>query len=182
MFQTVVERGGASTWLTSWLHCLVRAKRLGTPLRKSLGLVSMAGVWKFLFFCCAARSLRRCPGSRVMSEYGVPESFSGGVTTLGSLAGTGRTGVGTGSSVDWSSFGSSGVCKMVAIVSSADNFLVSISAKGLAVVGFRIAVSKLVRAAVAESTDAVLGMVTCVGNHSMVLAMRSARVSMMNSR
>ena len=42
--------------------------------------------------------------------------------------------------------------------------------------------SKLVRAAVAASTDAVFGMGTCAGNHSMVLAIRYACVSMMNAQ
>ena len=81
---------------------LVRETRLVNPLCKSLGLVAMDGVWKFLIFCCAAYCLRRCPGSRVMSEYGVFASVSGGVPTLGSLAGTGQAGIGTGLSVDWS--------------------------------------------------------------------------------
>ena len=67
-------------------------------------------------------------------------------------------------------------------VSSADSFLVSMPAKGLAGAGFQIAVNKLVRATVAASTDKVFGMGTCVGNHSMVLAMCSACVSMMNAR
>ena len=44
VFQIVVGQGEYSTWLTSRLHCLVRVTRLGTPLRKSLGLVAMAGV------------------------------------------------------------------------------------------------------------------------------------------
>ena len=70
---------------------------------------------------------------------------------------------------------------MVARVSSADNFLMSMPEKGIAGAGFRIAVSNLVRAAVAASTDAVFGMVTCVGNHLVVLAMRYACVSMMNA-
>ena len=102
MFPIVVGRGGASTGLTLMLHCLVRVTRLVTPLRKSLELVAIAGVWKFLIFCFAARCLRRCPGSCVMSEYCVLASVSGGVPTLGSLAGTGRTGMGTVLSVDWS--------------------------------------------------------------------------------
>ena len=67
-------------------------------------------------------------------------------------------------------------------VSSADIFSVSMPAMGLAGVGFRIAVSKSVRAAVAASTEKVFGMGTCVGNHSMVSAMRSTHVSMMNAR
>ena len=67
-------------------------------------------------------------------------------------------------------------------VSSADSFSVSMLAKGLAGLGFRIAVSKSVIAAVTASTEEVFGMGTCVGNHSMVLEMRSARVSMMNAR
>ena len=54
--------------------------------------------------------------------------------------------------------------------------------KGLAGAGFRIAVSKSVRAAVAASMDEVLSMGTCVGNQLMVLSMRSARVSMMNAQ
>ena len=78
----------------------MRAPRLGTPLRKSLELVAIDGVWKVLIFCFADRCLRRCTGSHVMSEYGVFVSVSGGVPTLGSLAGTGQTGMGTGSSVD----------------------------------------------------------------------------------
>ena len=86
MFPIVVGRGGASTWLTIRLHCLVRVTRLGTPLHKSLELVAIARVWKFLIFCFAYRCLRRCPGSRVMSEYGVLAYVSGGVPTLGSLA------------------------------------------------------------------------------------------------
>ena len=102
MFPIVVVRGGVSTGLMSRLHCLVRAPHLGTQLRKSLELVEIAGVWKVLFFCFADRCLRRYPGSRFISEYGVFSSVSGGVPTLGSLAGTGRTGMGTGSSVDWS--------------------------------------------------------------------------------
>ena len=101
MFPIVVGQGGVSTGLTSRLHFLVRAPRLGTPLRKSLDLVAIAGVWKVLIFCFAAHCLRRCPGSRVMPKYGVFASVSGGVPTLGSLAGTGRTGMGTGSSMDW---------------------------------------------------------------------------------
>ena len=71
---------------------------------------------------------------------------------------------------------------MVARVSSADNFSVYMPAKGLAGAGFRIAVIKSVRAAVAASTDAVFGMGTCAGNHLMVSGMRSDRVSMMNAR
>ena len=67
-------------------------------------------------------------------------------------------------------------------VSSADSFSVSMPTKGLAGAGFRIAVSKLVRATVAASTDKVFGMVTCVGKYLMVLAMHSSRVSMMNAR
>ena len=78
---------------------MVRAPRLGTPLRKSLEMVAIAGVWKVLIFCFAERCLRRCPGSRVMSEHGVFASVSGCVPTLGSLAGTGWTGMGTSSSV-----------------------------------------------------------------------------------
>ena len=54
---------------------------------------------------------------------------------------------------------------MVARVSSADNFSVYMPAKGLAGAGFRIAVIKSVRAAVAASTEKVFGMGTCVGNH-----------------
>ena len=103
-----------------------------------------------------------------MSEYDVPESFSGSVSTLGSLVGTGRTGMGTGFSVDWSFFGLSRVWKMVVRVSNADNFLVSMPAKGLAGAEFRIVVSKSVIAAVAESTDTFFGMGMRVGNHSMV--------------
>ena len=102
MFQIFVGRGGASTWLTSRLHFLVRATRLGTPLSKILELVAIPGVWMFLIFCFAARCLRHCTGSRVIYEYGVLASVSGGVPTLGSLAGTGRTGMGTVLSVDWS--------------------------------------------------------------------------------
>ena len=102
MFPIVVGRGGASTWLTRRLHCVVHATRLGIPLRNILGLVVITGVWKFLFFCFVACCLRRCPGSRVMSEYGVPKYFSGGVPILGSLSWSGLTGMGTGSSVDLS--------------------------------------------------------------------------------
>ena len=102
MFLVVVGQGGVSTGLTSRLHCLVRAPRYSTPLRNSLELVAIAGVWKVLVFYFAACCLRRCPGSRVMSEYGVFESGSGGVPTLGSLSGTVRTVMGTGSYVDWS--------------------------------------------------------------------------------
>ena len=60
---------------------------------------------------------------------------------------------------------SSGVWKIAVRVSSADSFSVSMLAKGLVGAGFRIAVSKLVRAAVAASTEKVFGMGTCVGNH-----------------
>ena len=81
---------------------MVSAPRLCTPLRKSLEVVEIDGVWKFLIFCFADCCLRHCPGSRVMSEYGVFASVSGGVPTLGSLAGTGQAGIGTGLSVDWS--------------------------------------------------------------------------------
>ena len=102
MFPIVVGRGGSSTGLTSRLHCLVRVTLFGTPLHKSLELVAIAGVWKFLTFCFVACCLRRCPGSHVMSDYGVLASFSGCVLTLGSLAGTGRMRMGTDSSVDWS--------------------------------------------------------------------------------
>ena len=70
--------------------------RFITPLRNSLGLVAMAGVCRSLIFCCAACCLCRCPGSRVMSDYGVPDSFSGGVSTLRSLAENGRTVMDTG--------------------------------------------------------------------------------------
>ena len=117
-----------------------------------------------------------------MSNYGVPEYFSGGVPTLGSLAGTGRTGMGTGSSVDWSCFGFSGVWNMVVRVSSTDNFSVSMPEKGLAGAGFRIAVINLVRAAVAASMEAVFGMGKCVGNHLMVSEIRSACVSLLNAQ
>ena len=48
--------------------------------------------------------------------------------------------------------GLSGVWKIVTIFSSADNFLVSMLAKGIAGAGSRIAVSKSVIAAVAAST------------------------------
>ena len=67
-------------------------------------------------------------------------------------------------------------------VSRADSFSVSMLAKGLAGFGFRVAVRKLVIAAVTASTEEVFGMGTCVGKHSMVLEMRSVRVSMMNAR
>ena len=67
-------------------------------------------------------------------------------------------------------------------VSSADRFSVSMLAKGLAGLGFRIAVSRLVIAAVTASTEEVFGIGTCVGNHSMVSEIRSARVSMTNAR
>ena len=67
-------------------------------------------------------------------------------------------------------------------ISSADIFSVSMPEMGLAGVGFRIAVSKSVRAAVAASTEKVFGMGTCVGNHSMISEMHSARVSMMNAQ
>ena len=102
MFLIVVGWVGVSTVLTSRLNCLVRAPRLGTPLRKSMELVAISGVWKVLIFCFADRCLRRCPGSRVMSDCGVFASVSGGVPTLGSLAETGRTRMGNVSSVDWS--------------------------------------------------------------------------------
>ena len=101
MLPIVVGRGGASTGLTSRFHCLVHVTRLGTPLRKSLELVAISGVLKFLIFCFVARCLRRFPVSLVMSEYGVLASVSWGVPTLGSLAGTGRAGIGTVLSVDW---------------------------------------------------------------------------------
>ena len=113
MFPIVVVQGGASTGLTSRLHCLVRLTHLGTLLRKSLDLVAISGVWKFLIVCFAAICLRRYPGSCVMSEYGLIASVSGGMPNLGSLAGNGPTVMGTGLSVDWSRFGSSGVWKMV---------------------------------------------------------------------
>ena len=48
MFHIFVGQGGASIWLNSWFHFFVRATRLGNPLRKSLGLLAMAGVWRFL--------------------------------------------------------------------------------------------------------------------------------------
>ena len=79
---------------------MVRAPRLGTPLRKSLELVAIDGVWKVLILCFADRCLRHCPGSCVMSEYGVFVYVSGCVPTLGRLSGTGQTGMGTGLSVD----------------------------------------------------------------------------------
>ena len=78
--------------------------------------------------------------------------------------------------------GSSGVWKIVLRVSSAASFLVLMPAKGIAEAGFRIAVSKSVIAAVTASTEEVFGMGMCVGNHLMVLAMRSACVSMINAR
>ena len=102
MLTIVVGLGGVITGLTSRLNCLVRAPHLGIPLRKSLELVAIAGVWKVLILCFADRCLRRCPGSRVMSKYDVFAYVPGGVFTLGSLAGTSWTGMGTGSSVDWS--------------------------------------------------------------------------------
>ena len=80
----------------------MRAPRLGTTLRTSLELVAIAGGWKVLIFCFADRCLRRCPWSGVMSDYGVFASVSGGVPTLESLAGTGRTVMGTVLSMDWS--------------------------------------------------------------------------------
>ena len=58
---------------------------------------------------------------------------------------------------------------MVVIVSSADSFLVSMPEKGIVGAGFSIAVSKLVRAAVAASMDKVFGMGNYMGNHSRVL-------------
>ena len=54
--------------------------------------------------------------------------------------------------------------------------------RGFAGLGFWIAVSKSVIAAVAASTEEVFGMGTCVENYSRVLAMHSDRVSMMNAR
>ena len=98
----VVGREGVRTGLTSRLHCLVRVPCLGTPLRKSMELVEIAWIWNVLFFYFSDRCLHRCPGSRVMSEYGVFASGSGGVPTLGSLEATSRTRMGTGLSVDWS--------------------------------------------------------------------------------
>ena len=80
----------------------MRAPHFGIPLHKILDLVVIDGVWKVLIFCFAACCLRRCPGSRVMSEYGVFVSILGRVPTFGNLAGTGRTGMGTGLSADWS--------------------------------------------------------------------------------
>ena len=102
MLSIIVGRGGASTGLTSRLHCLASVTSLGNPLHKCMELVEIAGVWKFLIFYFAARCLRCCTGSYVMSKYGVLAYVSGGVPTLRSLAGTGRTRMGTGSSVDWS--------------------------------------------------------------------------------
>ena len=102
MLPIVVGWGGVITGLNIRLNCLVRAPHLGTPLRKSLELAAIAGVWKVIILCFADRCLRRCPGSRIMSEYGVFAYVPGGVLTLGSLAGTSWTGMGTGSSVDWS--------------------------------------------------------------------------------
>ena len=67
-------------------------------------------------------------------------------------------------------------------MSSADSFSVSMSEKGLPGVGFRIAVSKSVIEALAASTEEFFGMGTWVWNHSMVSAMQSDRVSMMNDR
>ena len=101
MFPIVVGRGGGRTWLTILLNCLVRAIRLVNPVRKSLGLLAIAGVWMFLIFCFAARCLRRCPGSCVMSEYGVPEYFSGLCPPSEVFPGLDVMGMGTGSSVDW---------------------------------------------------------------------------------
>ena len=80
----------------------MQATSLGKPLRKSLELVEISGVWKVPIFYFSVCCLCCFPGSRVMSEHGVFASVSGGVPTLGSLAVTGRTGMGTGSSVDWS--------------------------------------------------------------------------------
>ena len=57
----------------------------------------------------------------------------------------------------------------------------SMPEKGLTGAIFQSAVSKLVIAAVAASTEEVFGMGTWVGNHSMVSSMRSARVSMTNA-
>ena len=102
MFLIIVGLGGVSTGLTSRLHCLLRVSRLGTPLRISLDLVAITGVWLVLLFCFASGFPLRCPGSRVMYKYGVFVSVSGGVTTLGSVAGTGWTGMGSGASVDCS--------------------------------------------------------------------------------
>ena len=98
----VVGLGGVSTGLTIRLHCLVRASCLGTPQRNSMDLVAITGVCMVLSFCFAARCLRHFPGSRVMFDYGVFLSFSGCVPTLGSVVGTGRTGMGSGFSVDLS--------------------------------------------------------------------------------
>ena len=73
----VVGLGGVSTGLTIRLHCLVRASCLGTPQRNSMDLVAITGVCMVLFFCFAARCLRRCFGSRVMFDYGVFYHFQG---------------------------------------------------------------------------------------------------------
>ena len=112
-------------------------------------------------------------------------SFYLGVFTLGGLAGSGIDvggdgGVAVGDSLVVSS--SAVVANMVARVWRAESFLVSIPAKGLAGAGVRTAAMKSVRAAVAELADAVLGIRVCLGNHSTVLAMCSARVSMMKAR
>ena len=112
-------------------------------------------------------------------------SISLGVSTLGGLAGSGidvggDVGVAVGDILVDSS--SDVVTNMVARVWRAESFSVSIPAKGLAGAGVRTAAMKSVRAAVAASADTVLGIGVCLGNHSTVLAMRSALVSMMKAR